>query len=525
MTINQKAKKIRKKLLSDFEFYAKNALRIRTKDGETTPLSLNTAQQHLLKAVQKQYEEEGKIRVIILKARQMGLSTFVGGWLYWWLSQRKAQRGLVVTHHADSTRALFDMTRRYHENCPQPVKPQTKYSSRRELNFNVLDSSYVVATAGGESVARGETITVAHLSELAFWSPSTADENFNAIMQAIPNKPNTAVFIESTANGVSGKFYDLWKGACEGTNGFIPVFLPWYIQEEYQEPCPQNVDLSPDEKKLQKEHHLTVEQLAFRRKKVAQNGLDLFKQEYPSNADEAFLTSGRPIFNPEQLVRMLEQADKPVGRYALENDEWQPHPRGELTLYEDVVPGETYTIGADVAMGIRGGDFSVAQVLDGKKKLVGCYRAHVHPDFFADVLLRLGEFFNDAYIICESNSHGLLTCTRLYKDYDYANFHTEIVVDKISDKETVKLGFATTAKSKPLAINELRASLRMDEISIHDKVTLREMLTYIETETGSMEAEAGCHDDCVMALALANYAHQQGWEPLETYDNYYSEAI
>ena len=146
MTTNQKAKIVRKKLLSDFEFYAKNALLIRTKDGDTTPLSLNTAQKQLLTAVQKQYEEEGKIRVFILKARQMGLSTFVGGWLYYWLSQRKAQRGLVVTHHADSTRALFDMTRRYHENCPEPVKPQTKYSSRRELNFNVLDSSYVGAT-------------------------------------------------------------------------------------------------------------------------------------------------------------------------------------------------------------------------------------------------------------------------------------------------------------------------------------------------------------------------------------------
>jgi hypothetical protein len=210
---------------------------------------------------------------------------------------------------------------------------------------------------------------------------------------------------------------------------------------------------------------------------------------------------------------------------ALEGDVWVKHPRGELTLYRDVDPGEMYTIGADVAMGIRGGDYSVAQILDSKKRHVGSFRAHVHPDYFADVLLRLGEFFNDAYVICESNSHGLLTCTRLYKDYGYSNFHTEIVVDKISDKETVKLGFATTAKSKPLVINELRAALRMDELEIHDKVTLREMLTYIETETGGMEAEAGCHDDCVMSLAIANYGHQQGWEPVTIYDEFYSEAI
>jgi hypothetical protein len=238
---------IRKKLRDNFEFYSANCLKIRTKDGDVVNLKPNVAQSQLLEIINKQYEKEGKIRVIILKARQMGLSTMVGGWLYWWLSQRKAQRGMVVTHHADSTRALFDMTRRYHDNCPEPVKPRTKYSSRKEINFNFLDSSYVVATAGGDSIARGETITVCHLSELAFWSPSTAEENFNAIMQAVPNKDNTAVFIESTANGVSGKFYDLWRGAVEGTNGFIPVFLPWFIQEEYSEKAPENIEYTPDE--------------------------------------------------------------------------------------------------------------------------------------------------------------------------------------------------------------------------------------------------------------------------------------
>lgn len=272
-------------------------------------------------------------------------------------------------------------------------------------------------------------------------------------------------------------------------------------------------------------YNLTDEQLAFRRKKIAQNGIDLFRQEYPADADEAFLTSGRPIFNPEQLVSMIDEAEPHTHRLALEDDEWKPHPRGELILWDDVSPSETYTIGADVAMGIRGGDYSVAQVLDSKKRHVASFRAHVHPDYFADILLRMGEFFNNAYIICESNSHGLLTCTRLYKDYNYTNFHTEITVDKVTDKETIKLGFATTAKSKPLVINELRATLRERQLHSDDKITLREMLTYIETETGGMEAEAGCHDDCVMSLALANYGHQQGWEPVPTYDDYYSEAI
>lgn len=107
----------------------------------------------------------------------------------------------------------------------------------------------------------------------------------------------------------------------------------------------------------------------------------------------------------------------------------------------------------------------------------------------------------------------------------YPNFFTEVQVDKLTDKETIKLGFSTTAKTKPLIIDELRASVREGEIEINDKVTLREMLTYVVTESGSMEAEPGCYDDCVMSLALANHVHEGAWEPIESNDEYYIEMV
>ena len=207
--MEQRHKDVRKRLLDDFGFYSNSALKIRTKDGDIKPLNLNPAQQTLQAAVDAQMASEGKVRIIILKARQQGLSTHVGGYLYFNVSQRRACKAMVVTHHSDSTRALFDMTKRYHENCPELLKPHTKYSSRRELTFDVLDSSFVVATAGGESIGRGETVTHVHASELDFWQKSTALENWNGMTQAVPNKPGTAIFIESTANGVSGIFYDL----------------------------------------------------------------------------------------------------------------------------------------------------------------------------------------------------------------------------------------------------------------------------------------------------------------------------
>jgi hypothetical protein len=524
-TAEERRLDVRRRLYEDFDFYAQHALKIRTKDGEVVNLRLNEAQKRLLNTINNQFKSEGNVRVIILKARQMGLSTAVGGFMYWWTSQRKAQKTIVVTHHADSTKSLFDMTRRYYDNTPEALKPKTKYSSRKELNFDRLDSGYSVATAGGDSVGRGDTFTMAHLSELAFWPKSTAKDILNGILQCIPNKPNTGVFVESTANGVSGEFYNLWKGAVEGTNGFIPIFLPWFIQEEYREPVPEGFERTPDEERLAELHDLDDEQLMFRRHKVAQNGIDLFKQEYPSTPEEAFLTTGRPVFNPEQLSVMAQTVPRSAPTMGLIGDTFQEDRRGELKVYRKVEPTETYYIGADVAMGVRGGDYSVAQILDSKKRQVGVWRGHVHPDYFADVLQALGFFYNTAMIAVESNNHGILTCTRLGKDFAYPNFYTEVVYDKMDDKETINLGFRMTVKTKPLVIDQLRASLRDKELELNDRTTIDELMTYIVTDTGSMEAEEGCHDDTVIALAIANHIHEGIFTPVVSTDDFYLDAI
>ena len=141
------------------------------------------------------------------------------------------------------------------------------------------------------------------------------------------------------------------------------------------------------------------------------------------------------------------------------------------------------------------------------------------------MLFHLGHFYNQAHIIVENNGHGILTCTRLGKDMAYPNFYTEVQHDKVTDKETVKLGFTTTAKSKPLVIDQLRAAMREHELELNDKTTIREMLTYIVSQSGAMEAEHGCHDDCVMSLALANYVHEGAWEEVDIPEELYMEMI
>jgi hypothetical protein len=516
---------IRQRLKDDFPYYAENALKIRTKEAQIVPFELNEAQLMLQAAIDQQMAESGRVRIIILKGRQQGLSTHVGGWLYHRVSQAVAKKALVVTHKSDSTTALFNMTKRYHDNVPKILKPSTSNSSKKEVVFDKLDSSYIVATAGGDGVARGETITHAHLSELAFWREGSSRENLNGILQSIPDTPDTAIFIESTANGVSGPFFEMWQGAINGENGFLAVFIPWFVQQEYRKKAPRNFTLTPDEEDIAEEHGLDMDQMYWRRLKVNQNGLDMFKQEYPCVPEEAFLTTGRPVFDPNQIMARMSVCDGPIQRKALTLGKWEDHTQGELLMYAQVDPGGTYYIGADVAMGVRGGDYSVAQILDENKRQVATWRGHVHPDYYAEVLFHLGTMYNNAKVAVESNNHGLLTVTELYKHWQYPNVFTNVVEDKIDDMDTTKLGFQTTSKTKPMIIDDLRAALRMGELQLNDKVTMQEMLTFVVKESGKLEAELGCHDDTVMSLAICNHIHDGVWKPIVVNSSHYFESI
>lgn len=523
--MTNKADATRLRLKDDFEFYASNCIKIRPKSGPVCPFVLNAAQKKLQNAIDEQEKHTGRVRVIILKARQQGFSTHVHGWLYQRLSHSFSKKGLVVAHVADSTRSLFDMYRRTHNSMPAPVKPETKYSSRRELSFNRLDTSLQVATAGGDGVARGETITHAHLSEVAFWPTSSASDNFNALMQAIPDEPGTAVFIESTANGMSGVFYEQWQMALRGENGFIPFFSPWFDSPEYSLPVEKDFELTLEEEKLVKDYGLTKGQLLFRRRKIAQTNADQFKQEYPSNADEAFIASGSPVFNPDQLQELIKVAPQPVERRSLEAGTFVPHPRGELLVYKKHDPLQRYYIGADVAVGLKGRDYSVAHVLDMQKRRVAMWRGHVHPDRYADILYALGVYYNEARIAVENNNHGIVTAVRLGRELAYPDTYTSVTEGRLDEQHTFTIGFNTNVKTKPMIIDALRASMRENEIEYLDEVTLREMLSFVVTESGKMEAAAGTHDDCVMALAIANFIHDGKFEPVQVTDEFYVEAI
>lgn len=534
--------KLRVRLLNDFEFYARHVLKVRTKKGTIVPLVFNRIQTRFVAAINKQTAGDGRVRMVVLKARQQGLSTIISAWQYWWLSQRTAQKGLVMAHETDSTTSLFDMYKRLHDNVPDLLRPHAKYNSRGEMQFDRLDTGLRVATAGGRGVARGETLTTTHLSEVAFWPTAFAATNFNGLIQAVPEERGTAIFVESTAQGMTGKFRELWVGATDGSNGYTPFFSAWFESEEYCETAPADFARTAEEEALIaqfSEDGLTSDdQLYWRRRKIAQNGIGLFKQEYPATPDEAFLSTGRPVFNPDYLHERLTNPIAPIKRMAVEDVPGAPigvlkeHPAGELLVYRDLEPTETYVIGADVGMGLRASnsrrndsDPSVAQILDSQMRQVAVWRGVIHPDAFARVLVALGYHYHSALIAPERNNHGLVTCVKL-RDLDYQYIYTDTTEGTLEhNRDTINLGFFTSERTKPLIIDTLRSLDREKEININDATTLREMLTFVVTESGKMQAEEGEHDDCVMALAIASYVHEGKWKPVEVLDAFYSQAI
>ena len=525
-------KAVRKRLLDDYQFYARKALKIRTKDAQIVPFVLNRAQRRLIEALIAQWQETGRIRVVILKARQLGFSTAWGGFMYWWISQHRATKGIVVTHKAEASTALFDMTKRYHSEVPAFLRPATSKANGRELKFDKLDSGYMIATAGADTVGRGETLQLAHLSEVGLWPKGKADEIMNGLLQAVPDVNDTFVAIESTARGMSGPFYKAWRAAEDGSSGYLAYFAPWFEDDKYRVALDGPLERTADEEDLCAEvlevygEVLDDEQLLFRRRKIAQDGPELFKQEYPTFSKDAFLTSGAPVFKLEYLYECMESA--PDIKHRMEYDpitsELLPDPRGRLFMYHEVDPAEEYTIGADVSKGTAEGDLSVAVILDRKKRVVGIWRGLVDPDFYASILHAIGKAYNWARLAVEFNNHGILPNTRLFKDLGYPNLYTREVYDKQTDETKEELGFYTDVKTRPLIIDELRQAIREKAIELNDKTLIEEMTTFVaDPKTGKIEHEVGCHDDCVFALAIANHIHEGSWAPVDNPDDFYFE--
>ncbi len=570
----------------DFWAYATLCLKIRNKESQIVPLQAWEAQRLVHEAISKQLRETGKIRAIILKARQEGISTYVAGRFFRNLNLKSGQVAMVVADTLQRAGWLYGIYARYFDHLPGEIMPRRKAVTReRYLSFS-HDSELSVRPSSDTEAGRAMTLTMLHASELAYWGPGSRD-TWIALMQAVPFDSGE-IIVESTAKGAGGLFHELWEEAQEEDSAWLPIFIPWWIHQEY-EIAPDSVTLSklaqdPDEFERQALgdgisfrgvlHKLSPRKLAWRRAVIVEkfggnpetlgrDAVRAFQQEYPATAEEAFLVSGACFFDEERLRTLARGAVDPTirGRLHLEDNmvRLEPNIRGFVRIYEAPTPEGHYVVGADTAEGKlvaarrtadsseldRGDrDFSAGVVL----RLPYRDKDHVHhptavvaevhgriaPEVFAEQVRLLGQYYScgstsqntirgKALVGVErSHSSGQTVLRLLREHYKYTPLFWHRQLNTLTRKRTTTLGWVTDGTTRMPMLDELAELVRQGSIDIPSQDIVREMVTFVLWDNGKPQADEGCHDDRVIALAIAaqmTREHRHGFanvQPLYT---------
>jgi len=511
------------KIRNDFRFISTKLLKIKDKKGNIVSLILNAAQEKVY-IVYLQLKESGKpIRIIILKARQEGISTIFEAIIFQRNSYSKNRKAIIIGHIKEASDNLFDMFKRFYKYLPPELQPETKHSNEKKLSYKRLDSEIVVYTAESGEAGRSATIQDLHATEVAFWRD--AKTTMTGLLQTIPDEPNTMSVIESTANGIGGYFYDMWEAAVKGENDYTPIFLAWFNLDEYTRPFEseeEKAKFKPNdyEKTLIKAHNLTLEQMNWYRftlKNKLGGDEDKMKQEYPSNPKEAFTTTGRPVFNTQICFTNYESSENGLTGDLVEIEDkikFVLNPKGYLRLFRVKKPSEyesyTFAAGVDVAEGLEQGDYSVCKVLDRRTdEVVLTWHGHADVDIFAQELMKIQRYLKgDIWFEIEKNNNGLAVIMK-GNELGLNIKYREDFNDGIEKTEMHDLGFITNKKTKPFIINQLNEWIRDGLFIDREQEFWGECLTFVRNAKGQMSAQnklsdpaTKTFDDRVIAEAL-----------------------
>jgi len=486
------------------------------KSGRRVPFMFNEPQ--------SLYYEQMTARDDILKARKEGFSSMILAILTCKFLFVPNSVNACVSHREEDTKRLFDKVKYYIDNLPFEVELEQASASR--LRIKEMNSDFFIGTAGSKTFGRGDTIHNLHLSEFAHY-PNW--DMITGLLNAVPDDlDNTWVVKETTANGYGTPHHIAWIDEKKGNSTFKPIFFSWADNPEYQMKINEDVVFSKDERELQENYNLTDEQLYWRQWKIQSmqptqdyTREDLFKQEFPMTDTEAFLSSGRPIFDPTTL-EWYEQTlcIEPIKRGELIG--WDPpylqeKQFGELRLFKEPEQGHTYVIGGDTA---TEGDYSVLTVLDRQTlEQVALWWGHCDEFELAQQAFRLGMYYNTALIGIERNNMGVAVVKKL-DELGYKNQYRMEVLDEMGIKVKDKLGWETNGKTRPIMISDLNQVATERKIIIRSKDTVGEMRSFVKNTKGRPEAQQGTHDDLVIALAIAYQMYKSVPENIGSGDIY-----
>lgn len=498
------------------------------KNQQTMPFFLNDVQHSFMDTLNKAKEDYNAglitdISLLVLKGRQQGFTTVVTAYQLACSLLNRNFQGFTLADKSDNSEAIFQNKAKFpYSQLPDVLKPTEKFNNRKQLLFEKINSSWAVDTAT-KDVGRSRTVNFFHGSECAFWKDGISPIQ-GALGEAFTK--NCIKIYESTANGYND-YQKMWDSGVH-----INCFYEWWQTKEYRitfrndelmQEFMQHVDVKKgwiwDRLRwLRDVKHLEPEQLFWYWNKYDKYlDKDLIKQEYPCTPHEAFLLSGKNVFDTEIILNRLTRLQKPLktGYFIYDYDglkisniRWVNDRDGYIKIYQvPNTPAITeYCIGGDTAG--EGSDFFTGHVLDARTgNQVAVLRHQFDADQYTKQMYCLGKYYKNALIGIEANfdSYPIMELQRL----GYPKQYTREAQDTYTGKTEKRFGFKTTSLTRPTIISRLVEIVREHCNTICDRETLEELLTIVRNEKGRIEAPEGGHDDMMMGLAIAHHIKEQ----------------
>ncbi len=457
-------------------FLAESLLKVRGRDGVVVPLRANRAQM--------EFEARRGQKNIVLKARQMGISTWVAARLFLQAITVPGTLSLQVAHTQQAAEAIFGMAHRFLELLPDFLREGALETSRanvREIRFRRLDSAFRVESAGDTNAGRGLTVTNLHCSEVARW-PGDARAVLQGLKAALA--PSGDLVLESTPMGAEGCFWEEWRRAEETRT--VRHFFPWWWESSYAgEPV---TDWNEEERVLVKREGLSPRQIGFRRSLKA-DYQDAAAQEFAEDAESCFKASGYSIFDVPSIDERLIHAPEPLEKRL----------KGQLWVWLPPQKGSKYLIAVDTAGGGRDGDYSVAQVVEIRTGMQCAeLRGKLPVLELAEQAAQLHRDYNQAWVVVERNNHGSGVLAHLGSMVDQGR------IFRSGRQQAGPQGWLTSAGTRPAMLAGLgRLLVECPELFMSERL-LRECRSFVRLPSGKTGAASGAHDDCVMAMAIAH---------------------
>ena len=451
---------------------AERLLVARSRTGRSVHLKAN--------AVQTEFERLRGERNIVLKARQLGMTTWVAARFFLKTITQPGTLTLEVAHTQEAAEEIFRIVHRFVDRLPNGMREgalRTERSNVHQIVFPEMDSEYRVASAADQNAGRGLTVQNLHCSELARW-PGDAAETLAGLRAAMA--PDGEFVLESTPQGVGGCFHEEWLKAAE--TGMVQHFFPWWMEHRYQAPAVGEASLNDEERRLMAMHNLSLKQISYRRR-IRADFRGLAAQEYAEDAASCFLASGECVFELGAIEARIKTVPEPVKR------RWN----GDLEIWLPPVKSKEYLVAVDPAGGGCEGDYSAAEVLEMETGLQCAeFAGHIGGLELARLVTDLATEYNGAWLVVERNNHGSGVLALAETACKYERIY----------RQKGQAGWLTTSMSRAEVVGRLEAALVEEPERFRSQRLLGECRSFVRLPSGNMGAQSGTHDDRVMAMAI-----------------------